>query len=97
MIDFELYDLNKGLLKIINNSSQKAENWVNTDNRLAFSTYGVDYKGLEVGDLVQFQNINLETLKTKIINDLATTNVAVESIEVIGEGRDLTFNIKVIN
>ena len=57
----------------------------------------MDYKGLEVGDLVQFQNINLETIKTKIINDLATTNVAVESIEVIGEGRDLTFNIKVIN
>ena len=97
MIDINLYELNNGKLIAISNSQQRAENWVKTDNRLSFSIFGVDYKSLEIGGLVAFQDINYNAIKTKIINDLSETNIVVEEIEVIEEGRELTFKIKVLN
>jgi hypothetical protein len=97
VLDINLYELNNGKLVAISSSQQRAENWVKTDNRLSFSIFGVDYKSLENGGLVSFQDINYNAIKTKITNDLAETNIVVEEIEVIEEGRELTFKIKVLN
>lgn len=97
MLDINLYELNNGKLVAISSSQQKAENWVKTDNRLSFSTFGVDYKSLENGGLASFQDTNYRTIETKILNDLRKTGISVEEIEVIEESRDITFKIKVLN
>jgi hypothetical protein len=84
---------NNYTLTILNNSQQRAENWVKVDNRLSFSKFGVDYKSL----ILDIQDINTNTLKTKIINDLGSANMLVEEVIEITQGSDTTFKIKVVN
>jgi hypothetical protein len=84
---------NNYTLTILNNSQQRAENWVRVDNRLSFSKFGVDYKSL----ILETQDINTNTLKTKIINDLGSANMSVEEVIETTQGSDTTFKIKVVN
>ncbi len=84
---------NNYTLTILNNSQQRAENWVKVDNRLSFSKFGVDYKSL----ILETQDINTNTLITKIINDLGSANMSVEEVIETTQGSDTTFKIKVVN
>ena len=84
---------NNYTLTLLDNSQQRAENWVKVDNRLTFSDFGVDYKSL----IVEIQDINTNTLKTKIINDLGSANMSVEEVIETTQGSDTTFKIKVVN
>ena len=94
MKDININDFgNNKTLILMDNSQQRAENWVKVDNRLTFSKFGVDYKSL----ILPVQSVNSRALKTKILNDLGNANISVEDIQETSNGSDVTFKIKVYN
>jgi hypothetical protein len=96
VIDLRIDKLIDGKPVYINNTQQRAENWVKVDNIQVFTTYGVDYQSLLFGDL-KFEDINLATLQVKIATDLANNNMICEVVVLPqADSPEITIQIKVI-